>query len=583
MNLRHSSIKIKLVLKKFYLDVRHSHLKDLRNQILLYFKKMPDVVHLRNIIMASAFLSVIMLVMFAQDFSSLAGYYKSYQPKKGGVYNEGVIGNIEKINPLFVSNEAEASANRLVFSGLTRVMPNNEIKGDLAESWEVKEENQVYIFHLRKNIVWHDDHPFTVEDVLFTYNLIQNPDTRTNYSAVWQGVSFEKLNDSDLKISLPNSFNNFLEVASQPILPEHLLKGVDPQNIKVAEFNTSPIGTGPYKFLRFDQAGNETEVVFEANENFQPHQPYIEQVHLRLYSNFEQLYNGLLRKQIEGITQVPYDKIGDVEKKGSFKLYQYYLPRYKLIVFNLRNEILATKEIRKAISDSVERKELVDKGLSGKALQVFAPILPGKEGYDPKLRVACCNLGAVNEALDKAGWLKKADGYRGKEGKDINLRLVVSDEAENKKVAELIKNQLKVVGIKLEVVISEPTQFQADFLRPRNFDIVLLGQDLGADSDIYSFWHSSQVNDPGLNISGFKDRKVDKLLEQIRKSNDSAYRAERYREIQNTLVAEVPSVYLYNPVYTIGISDSIKGFYTGKTTQPINHLNNIFDWYIKTK
>jgi peptide/nickel transport system substrate-binding protein len=110
-----------------------------------------------------------------------------------------------------------------------------------------------------------------------------------------------------------------------------------------------------------------------------------------------------------------------------------------------------------------------------------------------------------------------------------------------------------------------------------------MGQFVGGESDIYSFWHSSQVNDPGLNISGFKDRKVDKLLEQIRKSVDPTYRIERYKEIQNTLMSELPAVYLYNPIYTIGVSDSIKGFYAGKTTKPINHLNNIYDWYIKTK
>ena len=583
MNFRHYGIKTKLVLKKLYLDVRHSHLKDLRNQILLYFKKMPDVVHLRNLIVSIVLLSIIMLVMFAQNFSALAGYHKSQIPKRGGSYNEGVIGNIDKINPLFISNQAEASANRLVFSGLTRVLPDNQVKEDLAESWDIKEDNKIYIFRLRENVLWHDGKKFSADDVVFTFNLIQNPDVRTNRSAIWQGVVVEKLNEREIKFSLPNSYNNFLQIASEPILPQHLFEDIDPQSIKVSEFNTAPIGTGPYKFERFDQAGNETEVVLSANSNFYLHRPYIEQVKLILYSDFQQLYNGLLRKQIDGMTQVPFDKITDVEQKGSFKLYQYYLPRYKVLVFNLKNASLSVKEVRKAISDALNRKNIIDECLAGKAMEVYAPILPGKEGYDPKLRTQPQEKTVINEALDKAGWSRNAEGIRSKDGKSLIFRAIASEDSENSKVMGVLKDELGEIGIKLEVTMSDPTQFQAEYLRPRNFDIVLMGQGLGSETDIYSFWHSSQVSDPGLNISGFKDRKVDKLLEQIRKSNDPAYRAERYQEIQKTLLAEIPTVYLYNPIYTIGISDTIKGFYTGKTTEPINHLNNIYDWYIRTK
>lgn len=581
MRFKHISIKTKLMLKKFILDLRQTHLKDLRNQILLYFKKMPELVHLRNLIIVSTILSVVMIVMFAQDFAELPAFSKESKPKNGGTYNEGVIGNIDKINPLFTATDAEASANRLVFSGLTRVMPDNEVVGDLAESWQETDGGRAYIFKIRSGVLWHDGEPFTADDVVFTINLIKNPDTRALQSQVWQGVEVEKIGDQEVKIKLPNSYNNFLKVASQPILPVHLLRDVSPQNIKVAEFNTSPVGTGPYKFLRFDQAGNETEVVFSANEQYLPHRPYINTVKLRIYPSFEQLYNGLLRKQIDAINQIPFSKIEDVEKKGSFKLYQYYLPRYRLLALNLKNPLLADKEMRKMIQDSINRDEIIDDAVDGKAMPVYAPILPGKEGYDPTLRTNSYNPTAVNQALDKAGWIKGANGIRAKDGKELSFRLAIINEEENRKAAKILEKQLKNNGIKLDVNVSESNLFQADYLRPRNFDIALLGQNLGQEADIYSFWHSSQVTDPGLNITGFKDRKIDKLLEQIRKSKDEKYREERYREIQKTIVSEIPAIYLYNPIYTIGFSDTIKGYYTGKIAQPIDHLNNIFEWYIK--
>lgn len=571
------------MLKKFILEVRQSHIKDLRNRIFLYLKKAPDVVHLRNLVLISTILSFIIFVLFVQRFTALGQYYQKKIPISGGVYTEGVVGQIEKINPLFIQNEAEDTANRLVFSGLTRVLPGDRVAPDLAEKWTLQDNGRVYVFTLKDNVRWHDNQPLTVDDVIFTINLIQNPDTRTGLSVVWQGVTVEKIDNKTVKLVLPNVYSDFLKVAAQPILPEHLFRDIDPSNVKIAEFNLKPIGSGPYKFVRFDQTGNETVLVLEAYNNFLPHKPYIKNVKIRLYDTFANLYSGVLRKQVNSISQIPYDKTSDVERLGSMTVNSFYMPRYKVMLFNMKNSLLSSRELRQALGKAINRDEIINQGLGGKAMPVYAPILAGEEGYNSALNVNAYSLAQANGALDKLGWIRGKDSVRQKDGKMLSFRFVLPDDPESQKTGNIIKKQLEAAGVKVDFVVSDESLFQADYIRPRNFDIILVGQNVGEGSDLYSFWHSSQVNDPGLNLTGFNDRKTDKLIELGRKSADLKYKSDRFKQASESIMAENPAVYLYNPIYSIAATSNIKNFYEGHFTDPVEHLDNIANWYIYEK
>lgn len=581
MDIKRFSIKIRLMLKKLVLDIRRSHLRDLRNQVLLYLKKLPDIIHLRNLVFVSTILSVVIMVMFVQRFDALHIYYQKEAPAYGGVYTEGVVGNIEKINPLFIQNDAEASACRLIFSGLTRVDPNNKIVPDLAQSWTIQDNGQIYTFKLKKNEKWQDGKPLTADDVIYTIDLIQNPDTRTSQSSVWQNIKVQKLNDYEVKFTLPNGFNNFLETASQPILPEHLLANINPQDIKVAAFNMDPIGSGPYKFVNFDQAGNETKVILEANQSFLPHRPYIKAVNLRLYNNFTELYDGLLRKQVDGVAQIPFNEINNINRLGALNVYSFYLPRYQVLDFNLKNSFLSQLQVRQAIQDTINRKEIINKGLLGNAMPVYAPILPGYEGYDPSLNKNTYSLKQANDLLTQAGWVM-VKGKREKDGKVLTLKLVYSNDAESEAVGKLVTQALTGVGINVEITVADSLLFQAEYIRPRNFDIILTGEYVGADSDLYSFWESNQINDPGINITGFSDPKVDKLIELGRESSNKSDISSDYSQAEASILADTPAVYLYNPIYTMAASNKVKNFYEGSFSNPIDHFNNIDDWYVST-
>jgi peptide/nickel transport system substrate-binding protein len=583
MKIKNLSIKVRLRLKKILIEVKRTHLRDLRNLTFSNLKKIPDIVHLKNLVLFSSVLSVVILAMFVTRFSRLNTYFIKETPDFGGAYSHGVVGNIEKINPLFVQDEAENVANKLVYSGLTRVTSTAEFTPDLAESWQVSDDGLNYTFKIKKDIKWHDGRTFGADDVLFTIGLIQNPDTRTSLSQIWRGVTIEKINEFEVLFKLPNPFPSFLNVASQPILPKHLLQEIDPKNIKAAQFNTDPVGTGPYKFVRFDQIGTQSGVIFESNDDFAIHRPYLAEIRLVLYDDNESMMRGIARRQIMGVVDVPSDKLNEIKQLENIILTQNYLPQYEVLNFNLKNEILANKDIRVALAAAVNRTQIISNALAGNAKQISAPILPGRSGYDPKAKGVSYDVAIANDSLEKLGWIRGEDGIRRKDGSILKFRLVFVDEPENNRVANLLKEQFMTIGVNLELLPENVNLINANYIRPRNFDMIMIGQNVGLNIDLYSFWHSTQVADPGQNLTGFSDKKVDKLLEQVRKSNDEKYRAERLRQVQEVLIAEQPAIFLYSPLHTSVISKEIHGSKQSRTSQSSDMLNNIYDWYTRVK
>lgn len=583
MNLKNLWLKSRLRLKKLFIELRQTHLRDWRNFTLANIKKIPNVVHLKNLVLFSGVLSIVIVAMFVTRFASLSTYFIKEVPTYGGIYSHGVIGTIEKINPLFVQDGAENVANKLIYSGLVRTISATNCVPDLAESWRVSTDGKTYNFKLRQNIKWHDGEIFNADDVVYTIGLIENPDTRTSLSQIWRGVTIDKVNDYEVKFTLPNPFPEFLDVANQPILPKHLLGEIDPKNIKVAEFNTKPVGTGPYIFVRFDQVGTQTEIVLESNDNFAIHRPYIDQLRLILYDDNESLYKGLARRQINGAAEIPIDKLAETNKLANLDLTENYLPQYEVLNFNYKNEILANKDIRRAFAAAVNRTEIISQTFSGNAREISVPILPGRSGYDPKAKGIDFNTTIANDALEKAGWLKGDDGIRRKEGKVLKFRFVYIKDPEINKVAEILKQQFRVIGVDLELTPADMNLINANYIRPRNFDMLLIGQNVGIDEDLYSFWHSSQATDPGLNLTGFSDPKVDKLLEQVRKSSDEKYRSDRFSQVQVVLIEEQPAVFLYSPLHISVLGKEIHGAKQTRISQPSDMLNNIYDWYIRTR
>ncbi|GDX62823.1 peptide-binding protein [Candidatus Saccharibacteria bacterium] len=489
------------------------------------------------------------------------------KPKRGGIYKEALVGQVKSLNPLFPENNATESVVSLVFSGLTKVNGNREIVSDLAEKWEVSEDRKNYTFYLRKNATWHDGVKVTSNDIAFTVDRVQNPDTRSPYSANWNGVKYQIIDETTIRFSLPSSYGNFLYNTTLGILPKHRLDSVASSNLRSYEFNQRPIGTGPYKIdlLEVDSSA----INLKAYEKYYIQEPYISDVIFALFQDSKEAIDSLIRKQVDAVSQVPPEDVSTVEKIQGINDYRIGLPAYVGAFFNTKNSPMNNLDFRKALALSTDREGIVKDQLYSEGSVAYYPIPAGFVGFNPSAEKYQLNFDKAKEYYANS---KVSNG--------TNLRLVTLDSAQYKLVANKLAEQWRKLGVNVEVITADISNLQQNYIRSRNYDILLYGQNIGIDSDVYSFWHSSQINDPGLNISNYKNADADKFLEAGRLAKDQAFKASRYSSFVDIWSKDVPAVIIYSPYYNYAQSDRIKGFDAKKIAEPSNRFYNIYNWYL---
>ncbi|KPJ55824.1 hypothetical protein AMJ49_06280 [Parcubacteria bacterium DG_74_2] len=165
----------------------------------------------------------------------------------------------------------------------------------------------------------------------------------------------------------------------------------------------------------------------------------------------------------------------------------------------------------------------------------------------------------------------------------LQFTLATVNQTQLIEVANILKEQWKPLGIEIEIEIFEPSQLSQDVLKPRNYELLLFGEVLGSIIDPFPFWHSSQKQDPGLNLALYENEKVDKLLEEARQSLNGEVRKEKYQEFQDIIIEDIPAIFLYTPDFLYFAAQKIKGVEQGMIVDPSKRFSGIENWHIKTK
>lgn len=542
-------------------------------------KRLPDISHLKNVVLFGSLATLMIFILFVQRFSLLNSYIPK-DPIYGGTFEEGVVGKIEQLNPLFSpTNSAETTATTLIFSGLTKENGLRRAQSDLAEQWEVSSDGREYRFILRDNLYWHDGYKLTAEDVSFTVETIQNPDTKAALFKVWEGVEVAIKGEKEVTFKLKTPYSGFLSETDLPILPKHVLKDIPARNLKVAEFSTKPIGSGPFKFVELKEGEETQTVILKGYDKYHVKKPYIDEFLIKTYPSKKTLNEAYVKKEVTAIERAAFDSKG--KNLPGINYYQLSIPAYDALYFNLRNGFGKEKGFREAISFAVSRPEIIEGAFDSEAISIYGPILPGFIGRDPKLKREQ-DLATAKARLVGAGFAVEP-GVIKKEGKPVALRLLVNDQPAIKKEAQIIAQNLKDLGIEVIVEAKGMADLSQNYIRPRDFDLLLASQNLGIDSDLYPFWHSTQVNDPGLNLSGFTNPALDKYLEQGRQTNNQELRKKRYLDATKIIFEETPAVFLVLPSHLYGVSREVKGLENMKVTEPKSRFWNVESWYLKEK
>lgn len=506
--------------------------------------------------------------------------HQTVVPAVGGEYTEALIGNPQFINPLYASvSDVDADLTRLVFSGLMQYDINNGLTTDLAESYDISDDGKTYTFVLRQGAKWHDGNPVTVSDVVGTFSLLQNPEYKSPLSVSFKDVSISEIDARTVQFTLKEPFAPFLSALTVGLLPGSAWDLIPAKNATLAEINLRPIGSGPYRFDKFskDRLGNIRSYTLERNDDFYGQSPKISKLTFRFYPDAQSAVDALQKQHVDGTSFVPSTEIEPLSKDRDLQLLFPTLPQYTAVFFN-DTKVPALKEasVRTALTQAINRQLLVEQVLRNHARTVDGPILPNMLGFSSDIKQPAFDLVTAQTAIDT---------YKAtlKEGETFKLTITTIDSQEFVDVATFIKTAWSAVGVETELRLVTADRLPADVLKNRDYDVLLAGELLGSDPDLYAFWHSSQVDYPGLNIALYQNKKADTLLEEARNAIDSNVRAEKYLAFQQLLMTDLPAVFLYQPTYTYATSSKIKGVNLPFILTPADRFADVETWYIETK
>lgn len=518
-----------------------------------------------------------LFVAFALVFLAGAGWWSAewymrhttVVPVRGGELREAIVGSPLYINPVLPdTSAAESALEALIFSSLLRADLTGGFAADLAEDYTISEDRQEYFVTLRPDVKWQDGAPLTVDDVLFTISLIQNPLLRSPLAAAWQGVEAEKISDRTVKFTLEKPYEYFLQNLTFRILPQHLWAQVPIESFHLADLNRRPIGSGSYRFKSFerDQAGNITSFTLSANPLFYRQVPYIGTIRFRFFNTQDEALLAWKKNEVDA-----FGGLDALDARGVDQTSVLAIPSSRLyaVFFNTDAPILSNASIRAALAESVDRTAFV-----ADVLKNFARVAEGPVPGD----IATSTPPDLDDAIarvEKAGW----KDFK----KPFSLELIVPERAQHLTTAEFLKESWRKIGLDLRISVMDQAAL-SNALRSRNYDMILFGTLFGPDPDLFPFWHSSQVDYPGFNLSRLESKNLDTLLDRLRRTDASDGRQTLLADAEALILSQNPAVFLYSPSYLYGIPPWLT-FGTMPTLigAPEERFNRVEEWYAITK
>ncbi|PKL91490.1 MAG: peptide-binding protein [Candidatus Goldiibacteriota bacterium HGW-Goldbacteria-1] len=481
---------------------------------------------------------------------TLKGTYTD-APAYGDMLIDTSTGEPAILNPVLASDSASAAINDLVFNGLVKFDKSLNLVGDLADKWKIKDGGLTIIFHLKNNVKWHDGVSFTAKDVKFTYDAYMAPDTKTSYRSLFEPVkSVRIIDDFTLEVLYKKPFAPALQYWGTGILPAHLFAGID---INTASFNRTPVGTGPYIFKNW-KTGRSLELI--SNKTHFDGSPYITNYMLRIIPDqsvqFMNLQSGDA-DMMELSSDLYFTKANTEYFNKNFNKFVVPAFLYTYIGYNQENPIFASVKTRQALSYAINTAEIIKNVRRGMARPISGPFIPGSYAYDESVKPYEYNPEKAAQLLKEDGWVKGDDGFLTRQGIPFEFTLATNQgNKEREEIAAIAQQEFSKLGIKVHVRVLAWNIFITDFINKKKFDAVVMGWSLTRDPDCYDIWHSSKTNEGEFNFVGYKNRQVDRLLEDGRSTYDTEKRKVIYRKIHSLIAKDAPYTFIYSP-YTLPV------------------------------
>lgn len=544
---------------------------------------------------------VVGILLLSDSSTSSIQVFESH-PATGGIYREGLVGEIQRLNPLLSwYNDVDADLCRLIFSRLVSDDTRGNPQGDLAIDWGISMDGTIYNVAINPDAMWHDGQPVTADDVIFTYELLREgtgyvPSDLINF---WNTVKINPVDRKTVQFVLEEAFSPFLDYLNVGILPKHIYGGLSFTDMVESKINIQPIGSGPFRLKELVQSnGKITGVILENNQAYYGKRPYLDEIQFTYYSDSGLAYQAYQQGLIDGISYISGDVLNWVLSDENLNLYTARRPVLSMVFFNLDNrnvEFLQSKQVRNALMTGLNRERIVSRILAGQAIIANSPILYGNWAYTSEAAIPEFNTEKAIEMLVKEGYILASEQERVRtkeftsvdgntERKALSFTLVYPDDDLHRKVAEQIQQDWGNINVLLNLEAVSYDNLINHILPDREYDAALVDLNLSQipDPDPYPFWDQTQISS-GQNYSQWNNRTISQYLETARVETDRAERARLYKNFQILFMEELPCLPLYNPVYNYPVSAKVSGVSIGPIYTSSDRFLNISDWYMVSR
>ncbi len=497
---------------------------------------------------------------------------------EGGSFSEGIVGAPRFINPVLAQSPSDQDLTKLIFGTLLEVDSENNIKYLLADKLESSEDKKNYTLHLKPNNYFQDGNKINIDDLIFTIEKIQDPLIKSPLFNQWEGIELEKKDNLTVVFKLNESYADFPKNLNIGILPKHIWKKIPIESFIFNKNNHKPIGSGPFMIesIQYGTSGIPESYILVPSPYVKS---FIKKIKLFFYENENILSKAFRKGEIDAAYGLSANKQNkDLFNKETSITGQ--LPRIFGLFYNQEKEgLLKDKNIRKLINTALDKEQLINEVFAGYAYPIDSPF--GKISYTKEDSIAK----EIITKLEKDGWKKNEEGIFEKEFPKTKKKVVLNFEISLPNTKDLldlghaIKKQLSPYGIGITLKPFEKSILEQKIIRLRDYEILLFGYMIERESDLYAFWHSSQLSDPGLNISLYKNKKVDRELEKLRIEKEKVNISLIESEIRN----DIPATFIYSPAFTYILPNKIKGEHIEKLRNRSDRFTDINNWYIKTR
>lgn len=519
-------------------------------------------------------LAVLAGVVAAPSLAPAAAPSPSPAPAATVGHTQGVLGRPSSVTPVTARTQVDRDLVALLFRGLVRLGPDSTILPDLAESWTVDDKGARWTFRLRDDAVWHDGTPVTSDDVVFTIGFLQHPDYAGPLAAAWARVRATALDAHTVRFDLGDPVGGFLQAATLPLLPAHLLEDVPVAALADDDFARFPIGNGPFALVEMtDEAAILEPVLPQVDEAQMPLEdpgagavtlrtPRLGWLELRFHASPEALVDAFEAGDVDAAGDLPpADAMALAATAPGARALRYPTSTLTAIAFNLRarDGPFADPRTRRALLAAVDREALVADLLGGAGTQAATAIPPSSWAHDAKgAPLVAYDRAAATKGLRDAGWKRTdAKAWIAPGGsKPLSLKLLAPEPSANPIVhaaAERVAAAWTSLGLATEVEARPPGTF-VEQIREGDFAVAVIDVNLGLDPDPYPILGSTQAREGGSNVTGIQDATLDKALLAARAPGTMEGRKAAYVELQRLLgtLQPMPTLFFRDTVLVAG-------------------------------